>query len=306
MRIRNFIMIIVVVISMLLATSCEMIQKKEEGPLKVGLLLMSSPDDMYSEGYFGYNALKALEEKYGVDIAYNDNVNNEDSAGFLLNSYGKKEYDLVIAVGNMFQKPMLDVAPSYVNTKFVCVGGDLTEENVQAYLLPVDEIGNIMGSISADFNENKANSIAYVQSADGFSYYDGFLEGVKTINSQTSVKEFILNSDDTYTALIDKFKGNSIGLASAMFYSPNLEKSLTDREYSFTVLGGGESETNVPRVIINYNFIFDIVYQNYLKKNSNGENIKLSLSDNILTIYGLDLLGNTVKTKVESFLTKGK
>ncbi|MDD2371814.1 MAG: BMP family ABC transporter substrate-binding protein [Firmicutes bacterium] len=302
MKRRNFIMIIIVVFSMLLATGCELIQTQDEGPIEVGLLLMSSPDDMYSEGYYGYYALKALETKYGVEIAYNENVSSVDNAGYLLNSYGKKDFDLVIAVGNMFQAPILDVAPSYINTKFVCIGGDVTEDNVIACSLPVNEIGNIMGLVSAGYNENKANSIAYVQVAEGNSYYEGFLDGVKSISSQTPVKEFIFSSEDTYSGLIEKFEGNSIGLASIMFYSPNLEKSLTAQKYLFDTLGGAENETDVPRVVINYNAIFDLVYQNYLNNSDSGKNIEVSLDDNILKVHGIELLDSIVVTKIQSLL----
>lgn len=292
-------------ISMILITGCETIQKKEEGPLKVGLLLMSSPDDMYSEGYYGYYALKAIEKKYGVEIAYNDNVTNEKNAAFLLNSYGKKEYDIVIAIGGMFQKPMLDVASSYDGTSFVCIGGDVSRENVVSYVLPADEIGTVIGVISAGYNLNKSNNIAYVQSENDIAYYEGFLKGVKSINSQTNVEKFIFKNQDTYTGLIDKFKGKSIGLAGIMFYSPRLEKSLTDRKYSFISLGGGENETEIPRVIINYDVIFEMVYQNLMKENINEKNINLSLEDNILSVYSIDLIDSNARIKVEALMPKG-
>jgi basic membrane lipoprotein Med (substrate-binding protein (PBP1-ABC) superfamily) len=305
MKKSSFQLISIILVIMLFATGCGMIKKEKEGPVKVGLLLMSSPDDKDSEGYYGYNALKALENKYGVEIAYNDNVRNESNAGFLLNSYGKKGYDLVIGIGKMFQKPMLDVAPSYLDTRFVCIGGDISEDNVLSYMMPVVDIGYIAGILSAGLNENKANGIAYVQNETGANYYEGFLKGVRDVNSQTPVIELLLKSDDTFTGFVDKFKGYNIGVAGLMFYSASFEKVLGDRSYLFTTFGGGLDGVEVPRIILNYNLLLEMAYLDFLKGDVGGENIDLSLGDDILSVYGLDLLDAAYRARIEALLPKG-
>lgn len=304
MKKRSFKLVIVILVIILFATGCGMIRNEEKGPVKVGLLLMSSPDDKDSEGYYGYNALKALENKYGVEIAYNDNIKNESNAAFLLNSYGKKEYDLVIGIGSMFQEPMLDVAPSYLNTKFVSIGGEVSKNNVLSYTLPIDNIGYILGVLAAGFNENKANSIAYIQNEKGANYFDGFIKGVREVNSQTPVIDFILKSDDTFTGTVEKFKGKNIGIAGLMFYSSSFEKVLGERAYLFTSFGGGIDSIVVPRIIMNYNLLLELVYLEFLKENSGGENISLSLEDDILNVYGLDLLDTAYRARVEAILPK--
>lgn len=298
----SFQLIIIILVMMLLATGCDIISKEDEGPVKVGLLLMSSPDDKNSEGYYGYNALKALENKYGLEIAYNDNVRNESNAGFLLNSYGKKGYDLVIGIGSMFQKPMLDVAPSYVDTRFVCIGGDISENNVLSYMLPVNDIGYIAGILAAGINENKANGIAYVQNEMGTNYYEGFLKGVRDVNSQTPVMELLLKSDDTFTGFVDNFKGNNIGVAGLMFYSASFEQVLGDRSYLFTTFGGGVDGIEMPRIILNYNLLLEMVYLDFLKGDVGAESIDLNLSDDILSVYGLDVLETVYRARVEALL----
>lgn len=298
----SFQLIIIILVMMLLATGCDIISKEDGGPVKVGLLLMSSPDDKNSEGYYGYNALKALENKYGLEIAYNDNVRNESNAGFLLNSYGKKGYDLVIGIGSMFQKPMLDVAPSYVDTRFVCIGGDISENNVLSYILPVNDIGYIAGILAAGINENKANGIAYVQNEMGTNYYEGFLKGVRDVNSQTPVMELLLKSDDTFTGFVDNFKGNNIGVAGLMFYSASFEQVLGDRSYLFTTFGGGVDGIEMPRIILNYNLLLEMVYLDFLKGDVGAESIDLNLSDDILSVYGLDVLETAYRARVEALL----
>ena len=299
---KSFQLIFTVLVLIFLVTGCDIINKEEEGPVKVGLLLMSSPDDKDSEGYFGYNALKALESKYGVEIAYNDNVKNESNAGFLLNSYGKNGYDLVIGIGGMFQKPMLDIAPSYLNTRFVCIGGDVSEDNVLSYKLPVEDIGYLAGILAAGFNENKANGIAYVQNEAGANYYEGFIRGVREVNSQTPVIEFLLKSDDTFNSVVDKFKGNSIGVAGLMFYSSNLETLLGDQSYLFTTIGGGVDGIVVPRIILNYDFLLETAYLDFLKEDFDSENVDLSLEDDILSVNGLDLLDTSYRGRIEALL----
>lgn len=122
--------VLLVALSLLILTSCEYVNKKEEGPVRVGLLLTSSPDEAYSEGYYGYAALKTLEKNYEIEIAYNENVVTPDGAGYLLNGYGRNGYDLVIGLGEMFNQPMIDASVSYPETKFVCINGQLSEGNV--------------------------------------------------------------------------------------------------------------------------------------------------------------------------------
>ncbi len=304
MKKRSFQLIVAILVLIFFVTGCDIINKEEEGPVKVGLLLMSSPDDKDSEGYFGYNALKALESKYGVEIAYNDNVRNESNAGFLLNSYGKNGYDLVIGIGGMFQGPMLDVAPSYLNTRFVCIGGDVSEDNVLSYKLPVEDIGYIAGILAAGFNDNKANGIAYVQNETGANYYEGFIKGVRAINGQTPVIEFLLKSDDTFNSVVDKFKGNSIGVAGLMFYSLNLETLLGDQSYLFTTFGGGVDSIVVPRIILKYDLLLETAYLDFLKEDFESKNIDLRLEDDILSVNGLDLLDKPYREKVEALLPK--
>lgn len=305
MKKKNFSLIITIFVLMLFVTGCGIVNKKDEGPIKVGLLLTSSPDNKDSEGYYGYSALKALEHKYGVEIAYNENIRNESNASFLLNSYGKKEYDLVIGIGSMFQEPMLDVAPSFVNTKFICIGGEVSEDNVLSYTLPIDDIGYIAGVLAAGFNLNKANSIAYVQNEGGPKYYEGFLKGVRDVNSQTPVIEFLLKSDDTFTGVVDKFKGSNIGIAGLMFYSSLFEKVLSDNDYVFTAFGGGVDGNEVPRIIMNYDLLLELVYLEFLKGTTSGENISFSMKDNVLNVYGLELLNTAYRARVEAVLNTG-
>lgn len=299
---KSFRLLVVVLVFIFFGTGCDIINKEDEGPVKVGLLLMSSPDDKDSEGYFGYNALKALESKYGVEIAYNDNVRNESNAGFLLNSYGKNGYDLVIGIGSMFQNPMLDVAPSYLNTSFVCIGGDVSEDNVLSYALPIDDIGYIAGILAAGFNQNKANGIAYIQNETGTNYFEGFVRGVREVNSQTPIIDFLLKSDDTFKSVVDRFKGNSIGVAGVMFYSSNFETMLGDSSYLFTTIGGGTDGIIVPRVIFKYDLLLEMAYLNFLNEVVKGENIDLSIEDDILSVRGLDLLDAPYRDKVEALL----
>jgi hypothetical protein len=128
---------------------------------------------------------------------------------------------------------------------------------------------------------------------------------VRDVNSQTPVIELLLKSDDTFTGFVDKFKGYNIGVAGLMFYSASFEKVLGDRSYLFTTFGGGLDGVEVPRIILNYNLLLEMAYLDFLKGDVGGENIDLSLGDDILSVYGLDLLDAAYRARIEALLPKG-
>ena len=293
------------ILAVLLLAGCQVLPEKEEGPLKVGLLLTTSPDEAYSEGYYGYQALKALESGYGVEIAYNENVASPDNAGFLLNSYGKNGYDLVIGIGELFMIPMLNAGPSYPQTTFICINGQESGENVHSYDLPDDTIAFLAGAIAA--SGSPGPSVGYVLKEGMEVYYEEFLRGVRSVRPDGTAEVFWVQSALSFKELVANLKSAGIQSAALYYNSPELEKLLTDAGIATSVIGGykgleDQSRLQLPRVAYDYTVMVDQVFKDF-QKGAYGENRDiLGFQNRSVYVDSLGLLGERERLNLEGLV----
>src|SRR5918993_818475 len=84
-------------------------------------------DGLFSDagwGAFGYNAARAIENKYGYHIDFKENVAIPDIESTLI-EYAKDGYELIIAHGYEWGKPAIKVGKNYPDTKIIVfVGGE--------------------------------------------------------------------------------------------------------------------------------------------------------------------------------------
>ena len=286
----------------LLLSACSMINQEEEGPPKVGLLLMSSPDENYSEGYYGYMALKDLERKYGVEISYNENVKNQDNAGYLLNSFGRKGYDLVIGIGEMFTQPMLDVSASYENTQFVCINGTKSAENMTSYDQPDEDVAYIAGAMAAALALE--NNVGYLIPEGAASYIEDFKKGAMVIKNTAVVEEVRIGSAISYEELVGYLNSRYITSAGLYYNSTELEGLLAENGIYCSVAGGligsGEKRQDWPRIGYDYSVILDIVYGAFQSDRLAGETVELGFKDRAAFIEGYLGLSEEMKIRISA------
>jgi basic membrane protein A and related proteins len=76
-------------------------------------------DGLFSDagwGAFGYNAARAIENKYGYHMDFKENVAIPDIESKLI-EYAKDGYGLIIAHGYEWGKPAIKVGKNYPDTK---------------------------------------------------------------------------------------------------------------------------------------------------------------------------------------------
>lgn len=129
--------------------------KNEEGGkkdgLKVALCVTGSVNDM---GWCqsAYEGLKLVEEKYGCDVTYTENLAAADMAA-TFSDYAANGYDVVIGHGFQFGDPALEVAEQYPDTKFICIEADAAADNVASYVMKCEEAGYLNGMLAASLSE---------------------------------------------------------------------------------------------------------------------------------------------------------
>lgn len=155
--------------------------------LKVALCVTGAVNDM---GWCqsAYEGLQLLEEKYGAQIAYTENLQVADMAA-TFTDYAASGYDIVIGHGFQFGDPALEVGAQYPDTKFVCVEADVSADNVASYVMKCEEGGYIEGMLAASMTEsNKIGFIGPIEGASLIKIMNGFEDGAKSINPDIEVQ----------------------------------------------------------------------------------------------------------------------
>ena len=163
-------------------------EKAAEGEtLKVTLCVTGAVNDM---GWCqsAYDGLKLLEEKYGAEIAYTENIQAADMVA-AFTDYAANGYDIVIGHGFQFGDPALEVGAQYPDTKFVCVEADASADNVASYVMKCEEGGYIEGILAAHMTEsNKIGFIGPIEGASLIKIMNGFEDGAKSVNPDIEVQ----------------------------------------------------------------------------------------------------------------------
>ena len=157
-----------------------------EDTMKVALCVTGAVNDM---GFCqsAYDALVLLEEKYGCEIAYTENVQPADMAA-VFTDYAANGYDIVFGHGFQFGDPALEVAPLYPDTYFICAESNAAAENVATYIVSCEQGGYVEGVLAARMSETgKIGYIGPVEGASLIKIMNGFEDGAKSVNPDIEV-----------------------------------------------------------------------------------------------------------------------
>ena len=268
---KNIILVLFCFLVALVASSCSN-AKKEDNEIpttpKVGLLLMGSPSDKYSASYYGYRALKAVEEKYGVEITYNEYV-TEANAPFLLSDYSRKGYSLVIAQSEALGEAVLSAGANYPDVKFVCIDGLVSKDNVSSYNILQEDLVQMAGAISAGLSTG--STVGYMELTGVESFKDSFEKGVKSIKTDgTLLYQEVDSVNKDYVNELSKFDRNDITSSGLYINSIPLEDALKTIDVKGAVIGGylgdDPNRKGFVRLGIDYDSIYDLIYRDFLAK----------------------------------------
>src|SRR5688500_6229648 len=167
-------------------------------------------DGLFSDaswGVFGYNAARTLEEKYGYDVDFKENVEVQDMESVLAEC-ANAGYGVIIAHGFEWGKAVLKVSKDYPNTKFILFPGLVHSPNVASILPMQQEATYLLGALAAMMS--KTNIIGFIggkQYPNLINIYEGYKEGALKVNP--GIKILV-----TY---LDDWKNPSKGKEAALF-----------------------------------------------------------------------------------------
>ncbi|HZB64451.1 MAG TPA: BMP family protein [Nitrososphaeraceae archaeon] len=157
-------------------------------------------DGLFSDagwGAFGYNAARAIENKYGYHIDFKENVAIPDIESTLI-EYAKDGYELIIAHGYEWGKPAIKVGKNYPDTKFIVFTGLVNATNVVSIFPMQHEGAYLLGALAAMMS--KTGIIGFVggeKYPNLINIFEGYKQGAKDINPNAKVLATYLDEWDS-------------------------------------------------------------------------------------------------------------
>ena len=157
-------------------------------------------DGLFSDagwGAFGYNAARAIENKYGYHMDFKENVAIPDIEA-TLTKFAKDGYDLIIAHGFEWGKPAIKVGKNYPDIKFIIFTGLVNATNVASIFPMQHEGAYLLGALAAMMS--KTGIIGFVggeKYPNLINIFEGYKQGAREINPNTKVLSTYLDEWDS-------------------------------------------------------------------------------------------------------------
>jgi len=148
-------------------------------PLKVAMLLSGATTDPGWSGAW-YQALKALEKKYGASIAVTEHVAFADIER-ILRDYGSRGYEIVFGAGDQYQDGITQAAPDFPNTIFFSTGTMLEQPpNTGCWHSYEWQIGYAFGALATLMSNSKViGFIGGVELSSVIAAVNNYVAGAK-------------------------------------------------------------------------------------------------------------------------------
>ena len=169
---------------------------KSESVFKVALL---TPGDINDQGWnqLAYEGLQQLE-KDGAKISHQVTKNASEQQP-ALRDFADQKADLVLCHGFEYGERAKTVAKNYPNTKFVVVGGNVTQEPNVATMVPkLEESTYLLGMVAGGMTKtNKVGLIGGMDLPVIKSTFQAFEKGAKSVNPKVQIiTNYIGNFED--------------------------------------------------------------------------------------------------------------
>lgn len=253
----------------------EVVEEVVETPAEVpsiAVVLTGPINDMdWNAG--GYDGVTRIEEQYGAEISFAENVAQSDFEEMMRN-YAEAGFDIVVGHSGMFQDSILAVADYYPDTLFICVNGTETRDNVVGIKVSQNESGFLMGAAAAMLSETEtvgvigSVDIRPVRLAvDGFALGAEYVKpGIEVLSTMTGAWEDAVKAKEIAYSMIENnadLIANYTGIAGVSIINAGQEKGIQ-------VIGAGKEQYSIAPdtvpaiVVIDTARLFTFAYEKVL------------------------------------------
>jgi basic membrane protein A len=266
------------------------------------------------------SAARLINDKYGFEVAFEDNVAIAD-IDQTLKKYAESHYDLIIAHGFQWGDASLRIGSQYPNTKIVVFTGLVESENV-ASIFPMQQEGSfLLGALAGMMT--KTNVIGYVGGEEYpnlINIFEGYKQGAKAVNQDVRIIGTYVNNWDNP----EKGKESAMFIirqnADIIFHvadSSGLGVIQAAKESNVYALGAVQDqnflapETVLSSFVVDVDKAYDQIVQMFMEKKFQGkifkpgiEREKNASGDGVVYITPFHSLENRVPNTVKARLSQ--
>ncbi|OCA87374.1 BMP family ABC transporter substrate-binding protein [Pseudobacillus wudalianchiensis] len=174
-------------------------EKKEDKLERVGLLVPDTINDQVW-GTNGYRGMLKIQDKYGVDIFYKENIHSQILVERAVEEFSHKGVNIVFGHSSEYADYFNKLAPDYPHMHFVSFNGNANEKNTTSLKFEAHAMGFFGGMTAAHFS--KTGTIGVVATYKWQPEVKGFVEGAEFERKDIRVvTEYVENWDNTDKAL---------------------------------------------------------------------------------------------------------
>ena len=163
----------------------------------VGLLVDTSIDE---NGWSnkGYSGLLKIEEKFDVQVYYEENVDTKEEINNAVAEFVENGVNLIFGHSSMYGNSFLEIAELYPDVHFIYFNGGSSAENVTSLNFDSHAMGFLGGIVAGEMTTS--NQVGIIGSYSWQPEIEGFFEGVKYQNEAAVIEmSFISDWNDTET-----------------------------------------------------------------------------------------------------------
>ncbi len=174
---------------------------EEAKPLKVAAMMPGPINDM-GWNATAYNGLLAIEEQFGAEISYVENVSSSDMEEVFRN-YALQGFDVVFGHGFEFGDPAERVATEFPDTTFIIFSSTITNgSNLSSVTFSAPQQGFLAGALAALITETDiVGGIGGLDIPPIRMPIQGFIAGAEYVNPDIDVRAVMTGSMDDVAGL---------------------------------------------------------------------------------------------------------
>lgn len=218
---KKLMLFVLLVLATFTVVGCNGSKEPAIKDLKVALALTGAINDG-GWNQRGYEALIAINAKYGAETAYNENT-QPAQYNLVIRNYAKDGYNIIVANGTQFTDAVKEVASEYPDITFIVTSSDRTAK--------IGNGSNIAGVIGDGVEQGFLQGVAaaYLAKEIGATKVGG-IGGTEIPAFKTTIEGFVLGAN-----YVDK----TIGVMTAFTGSLDDANKMKEQAITFIQQGAG-------------------------------------------------------------------
>lgn len=202
---------------------------------KAGMLVETNINDQ-AWGQQGYKGLKAIQEKFDMDVYFKEGVQTLQGTRDAVNELVDQGVTVIFGHSSLYSNHFKQIHKEYLDVQFIYFNGGFTAENVTSLNFSSDAMGFFGGMVAGEMT--KSNRIGLIASFEWQPEVEGFYAGVKHQNPEAKIELSYTNDWGAVEKALSSYetmnrKGADVFYpAGDSFNIPIIEKAQADGNYA--------------------------------------------------------------------------